>query len=248
MALITAAAREEIIALFVGMFNAAPGADNLNKLVAAVEGGTTGPQLAAGLATKPEFALVYPALLTAQEFADRLVENLLGDEVSAAAKTWSTNWVLTNLNAGMSRAQVILTAVTAIRATTNTNYTNAKAALQNKVDVAEYYSVDKLLSSTDFDDLQAVIDGVTSDVATATAAKTAIDNDPNNNTGENFTLTDDIVDTKGTGGDDTFKGVINDEDSTIQTGDFINGGNGNDRLDITIIDGNNDPLLELASV
>src|SRR5687768_8246243 len=139
MALVTTAAREELIALFVAMFRAAPGANNLNAMVAAYESGATTAQIAASLAARAEFQTVYPGLLTAQEFAAELVETMLDAGTPAAAVTWATNWVVTNLQAGKSRAQVITEAVQAIRATTNPNYATAQAQLENKVAVATYY-------------------------------------------------------------------------------------------------------------
>ncbi|PVE05174.1 hypothetical protein [Limnohabitans sp. Rim28] len=68
-----------------------------------------------------------------------------------------------------------------------------------------------------------------------------------------FTLTDDIADTTGTAGNDTFKGIINDDGtdnlSTIQTGDLIDGGAGVDKLEISVIeDAGTTPMIELANV
>ena len=72
-------------------------------------------------------------------------------------------------------------------------------------------------------------------------------------TGETFTLTADIETLTGTAGNDTFRGTINndgvDNDSTVQTGDIINGGAGMDKLEITVAaDQGTAPLLELNSV
>ena len=73
MASITTEGRNELIALYVAMFNAAPGANNLNDMVALVESGKTLLQIAQTYTAKAEFATVYPTLLTADEFAARLV-------------------------------------------------------------------------------------------------------------------------------------------------------------------------------
>jgi hypothetical protein len=236
MALITAAAREELIALYVSMFNAAPGANNLSDMVRAVENGSSTLSVASTLAASANFSSVYPGFLTGQEFAARLVSNMLGSEVIQAAKDWATNWVLTNLNAGKSRAQIILEAVQAVRATTNTNYTNAKAALANKVDVATYYSITKELSSTNLSNLQAVLSGVTSAAASVTAAKTAVDGTAVNQAGQNFTLSASIDTIDGTGGNDTILG----DATTASAADTINGGGGNDTLKLfgTLVVGN----------
>ena len=223
MALITTAARSELVALFIGMFNAAPGATNLNAMVSAYESGQTVLQIAKTLQNNPAFNTVFPPLLTAQEFANKLANNLLGTEVVAAAKTWATDWVVGRLNAGVSRAEVILIAVQTLRATTNATYANAKAALANEVSVAEYYSIDKLQSDDDLGDLQTVIAGVTSSSATVTTAKALIDGGAVS--GEIFTLSTGVDTVNAQGLRDVVNG-IGDAAGTYTTGDTINGNAG----------------------
>ncbi|MES2626945.1 MAG: calcium-binding protein [Pseudomonadota bacterium] len=230
MALITPAARSEILALVVGMFGAAPGTNYLNQLVAAWEAGQSVSQIANSLAKIPLFNQTYPTAFTSQEFADRLVANLLGSEVTdAAAKTWATNWVVGKLNAGTSRSDVILTAVQALSSTTNAAYANAKLALANKVAVSEYYSVTKQQSDTDLLDLQSVIANVTSSAASVTAAKTAIDN---NLAGQEFTLTISGDTIEGNQGNDSITGNA----STASALDSIDGAGGIDTLTILGVD------------
>ena len=90
MALITTAARSELIALYVAMFKAAPGATNLTDMVAAYEAGGTTASIAKTLAAKADYSAVYPGYSTGAEFAASLVSNLLGSDVTAAITTWST--------------------------------------------------------------------------------------------------------------------------------------------------------------
>ena len=89
MALITSAARSELIALYVAMFKAAPGAANLTDMVTAYEAGGTTATIAKTLAAKADFATVYPGFSTGAEFSASLVANLLGADVTAAITTWA---------------------------------------------------------------------------------------------------------------------------------------------------------------
>ena len=97
MASITSEGRAELIALYTAMFNAAPGANNLNEIVTMSEGGKSLQDIAMFLTGKTWFNNVYPAHLPADEFAARLVANMLGAEVGADASTWATNWVKSQL-------------------------------------------------------------------------------------------------------------------------------------------------------
>jgi len=174
MALITTAQRDQLTALFIGMFKAAPGANNLSDMVAAVESGKTIYEVAATLASKADFGKVYPGFLTGSEFADRVIANLLPSTTPAAAQTWSKDWILGKLNAGESRASIIATAIIALTegpGVTNTNYADANAQLKNQIEVSNYFSITKELSDSDLSDLQDVIASVTATASSVTAAK-----------------------------------------------------------------------------
>ena len=154
---VTPQIREDLVALFVGMFKAAPGATNLAEMEAAVEAGATLATVAKNLAAKPSFNSVYPAPLTDIQFADKVVTNFLSNDVSDAVSKWSFDWVIGQTQAGAARSEVISTAVVALRTTTNTEFKVPQDTLQNKVNVASHYSITKNLSSTNLEQLQAVI-------------------------------------------------------------------------------------------
>jgi len=239
MALITTAQRDQLTALFIAMFKAAPGADNLSSMVAAVEGGQTIYQVATTLAGKTEFGSVYPGFLTGSEFADRLITNLLPASTPAAAKTWSKDWILGKLNAGESRASIIATAVIALTegpGLTNTNYADANAQIKNQIEVSNYYSITKELSDPDLVDLQSIISGVTATASTVTTAKTKVDSIANSViSGTTYTLSTGADNIAGTGGDDIINGVSDTDANSGQTftaADTIKGGAGTDTLNI----------------
>lgn len=255
MALITTEQRAELVALFTAMFKAAPGANYLSQMVASREAGQTLSQIAAQLATKPEFATVYPGFQTAQEFADALVGNMLASDIPASAKTWATNWVVTNVAAGKSRAQVITEAVLGIRGTTNPNYASSQTLLANKVDVASYYSITKGLSDPDLVDLQSVILPVTTSATTVTAAKAVIDGQASVATGKPFSFGINQDALVGTDGNDTFTALVVTDPSdatkfvdTIQSVDTASGGLGTDTLIATLNNGTNTATPGLTGI
>jgi len=234
MASITTEGRAELIALYIAMFKAAPGATNLSEIVTLKESGKTLVEVANFLTGKADFSKVYPAFLTADEFAARLVTNLLGSEVSAGASTWATNWVKTQLAAGKGPAFIMSAAVQAIRSTSNTDFANAKSALANQTEVATYYSVTKEQSSTDLATLQAVINGVTSTASTVTTAKTNVDTGVQVAIGKTYTLTTGIDTVAGAAGNDTIIGNNTATPSdTFTSLDNIDGGAGDDTFTIT---------------
>lgn len=238
MASITTAQRAEILALVVGMIGGSPGATNLSALVRARENGATLQNIADAIATKPQFEAVYPAHLTSDEFADKLIANLLGTEVTdAAALTWVKNWIKGQLAAGKTPATVITTAVVALANTTNAAFTNAKAALVNKVDVSTHYSVTRGQNPDDLAEMQAPLQGVTSAATSVTTAKSRIDTDAQyNDASFTLTLNQDVL--EGTANNDAFFATIqlngaNAETSSLSSIDSIDGLGGTDGLFVT---------------
>jgi len=235
MASITVTERNELTGLIVTMFNAAPGADVLNQVVAAREAGASLQSIANALATKPQFEQVYPSFLTAQEFADRAVDNLLAPTTPAGAETWAKNWIVGKLNAGESPQAVLLQAAQALSLTSNSNYADSKALLLNKIAVANHHSVVREQPSTNLADLQEVLDGVTKDAASVDAAKDRIDD---NLDGLTFTLTTGADDFKGSAGDDEFRALSVGADgknaTTFSAFDKLDGGAGTDTLEIYV--------------
>lgn len=240
---ISVEARTEIIALVVGMFDAAPGASVLSGLVASYESGATIPQIAASLANTAEFKSIYPTFLTNDEYATKVVANLLG-EATATAKAEAVVVLTAALNGGMTRSVAMTEAIkfVANTATTDTAFGTSAAAFDNKVAVATYFSVDTQQSGDSLQDLQDVIVNVTSTAASVVAAKAVIDGTSNEGSTFNFTTAADTF--VGTSLDDNFVAgpgiVINPAGGaqvvidTLQASDVITGGAGNDTLSVRV--------------
>lgn len=174
MAVLSQHDRNELVALYITMFNAAPTATKLAEMVAQRENGSTLVQVATTLSQDIGFASVFPGFLTRQEFADKLVAHLLGTQTPVSVIAWATNWTLGALQAAKSQAQIFVEAVQAVRATTDSNYTLAKEILANKVEVATYYA-SQPQSNDSLATRQQILSSVTNSAASVTDAKAAVD-------------------------------------------------------------------------
>lgn len=88
-------------------FSAAPGAFFLEQLREAVEAGLSTRQIVNLFTTKQEFLSVYPASMSNEVFAAALAHNVIKSSTSAGAITDAIQDILSALNAGLSRGDVI---------------------------------------------------------------------------------------------------------------------------------------------
>jgi S-layer protein len=237
---ITAAEQTNVVKLVVGMFNAAPGSIYLAAIDSVFEAnGHNFSALSETLSGTAAFQTMYPPDLPAEQFAAAFLGTLgLQDNLDAIA------FVVAKSNAGVNRGQIILDGLVALLNSTSPAFADAKLMLNNKTEVALYYSVTKSIAQTDVAILQRVISGVTSDPGTIGAAEAAIDGiDSGPGPGsQTFTLTPGVDTIVGTSGDD----VINGTDLTFTASDNINGAAGTDTLNVMDAAGNLD--LSLAAV
>ncbi len=130
MAAITPDGRQELVALYLTMFGAAPTTQKLAELVAARENGQTVSQIATTLSTEAGFAHVESK--DADDFAAYVSDTLLASDILDSARDWATNWILAQVQGTKTKAQMIAEAVQAVRSTTNIIY----ASSQNELSVA----------------------------------------------------------------------------------------------------------------
>jgi Ca2+-binding RTX toxin-like protein len=229
---ITAETRTDIIELAVTALNAAPGTTLLNELVAIVDGGGTLADVAANLAASDTFTARYPAFQTAEEFADEWLGNLI-PEAGADAMAEAKALVVAAVNGGTTAASLLLQAQAFLSAASESDaaFGTSAANFNNKVEVATHHTISKEAAALD----SGALSSVTSDDATVTTAKAAVDSAAT--PGSTFTLTTG-VDTgasfTGTAGDDTFNATaIAAGKATLTSGDSMTGGEGTDRLSLT---------------
>ncbi|RPE73134.1 hypothetical protein EDC62_0845 [Tibeticola sediminis] len=212
---------------FAIAFGAAPGVTYMNQIADAYAAGMTTKQIVNVYTTKPQFTSVYPNFYTNAQFANALIENVVGTSASAAAKAQAKADVEAALNIGWTRGDVIYQIFTnlANKPLTDPDWGNTAKLLANQVAVARYYTEVKLGDTTDLAVLKSVIAGVTptTDVSTPAALDAVLAGVA---TGQTFTLTTGLDNVPGTSGNDTINGTH----STLTLGDVIDGGNGNDTL------------------
>ena len=166
---------------FLVAFDAAPGVTYFNQLKQAVESGLSTKEIVNIFTTKPQFLSAFPSSLTPTEFATRLVDRVVGTLASSQAKASAVTDIVSALNGGWSRGDVIFTVFGNLAAretdpskpayNANDPYIAVARQLSNAVKVAEYYTEVLKGDSTNLLVLQNVVSRVTdtSNVSTVAA-------------------------------------------------------------------------------
>ena len=230
---LTAAESKELYQFFAVAFNAAPGVEYMNQLYDARNSGMTMEQVVEVFTTKTQFTNIYPNFLTNEAFATRLVDNVVGDAATAAAKAEAVADIVAALALGWSRGKTIYTIFgnLAAKSETDTTWGDTAKQFNNQVAVAQYYTETLLVNTTDVTKLQAVIANVTAttDVSSASAIENVI-----YSSGGTTDVASELTTTAGetvtgTPGNDVFAGTMG---VNLQDGDAIRGGSGSDTLNL----------------
>jgi hypothetical protein len=232
------------------MLGQAPSTTVLTDLVTKANAGSTVQELADGLASNAKFTANYPVWLTAKEFTTKVVTSMFaGSTVAQADVDAAVDYISGAITAGTFTKTSAVVALTSYLASAdgvaNTTYGSAAQSYQNKVAVAEYYTIDSGLGGGTDAELAAAISGVTSAADAVANKKAAIVAEaivaaaPDS---EVFTLTT-AADTlaKNTGGEgaDQFFGSIGTNGgaaagTTLNAGDMMDGKGGADTLFVAI--------------
>ncbi|WP_067223332.1 beta strand repeat-containing protein [Marinomonas gallaica] len=237
--------RTELLTLLVGMFDGAPTSDLLSELATGLDNGATLEGYAYNLGNSAEFSSLYGTYLTSQEFAERFVENILGDNVAEALKAEGAQFVAGLMDAGATRGQAVFQAIQALAAVPedDADWGDAVAQLNNKVEVAEYFALNGEYSGLSLEQMRSVTDGISADSATVDAKITAINTGSlfgNTGNDENvFELTagtDRGADFVGTSSNDMFEAYLSQNSfaggvsNTLSSADRLDGQGGIDTL------------------
>jgi len=254
--------RAEILRVVVGMFNGAPGATILSQLTTAFEAGSSLQDIATNLAQTAEYQSLYPDNNTNQETATKIVDSILGNFASADVKADAVDLLTGMLNSkntstpaakAAARAEVTLWALNALKDVSEDDAALGAAvkALNNKVEVAEFYSVD---ANQDPANLTAAQDVLVNIDDTDASVEAAIEELGNIRTeGETYNLSVAVDTVAGTSFDDTINAFsVNPSTgaatSTLNAFDTIDGGNGIDTLNIYTTATENNALPASATV
>ncbi|WPZ23645.1 DUF4214 domain-containing protein (plasmid) [Sulfitobacter faviae] len=245
----TTAQINAIAALYAGYFNRAPDPEGLQFWIDQIDGGREFNTIAEDFAASEEATSLYP-YLTAPDVASpsTFITNVYQNLFNRAPDAEGLQFWTDVLNSGSVSVADMIEAIIegAVDAPDATPATFDKTTLDNKVEVGLDFAADAAnTSGFDFDDADksaatAVIDSVTNEEATVDAAKASTDAylSGTSNQGQTYTLTTEIDALTGSTADDTFTGVAgNILNGTFNTGDSINGGTGNDTLNIIATQG-----------
>lgn len=177
----TIAQQLQIHGLVIGLFGAASGKANFDSLVALVDGGMTIPQLADALDSVPLFVNgVLGGKDTIQSQVDVLQNHYGlssgGDLNPASAASQANAFFTARLEAGVSFGDIVVEANNFLSGSVPAEFAATKALFNNKVAVAQHYSVTRGLSASTLEELQKVLSKVTAatDVSTPAALDAVI--------------------------------------------------------------------------
>ncbi len=145
---LTTEQKNAILQMTQAMFNATPGTTYFNALGSQLESGQTISDIAQSLAGMALFlGKDYSSLASPEEFGSAFIEDLVGDNASAANKTLATDYVVSRMNEGASQDQMIAEITGILTAIPSTDTTWGKAALQYNTHNVDTL-VDNLLGDT----------------------------------------------------------------------------------------------------
>ncbi|GLQ17211.1 hypothetical protein GCM10007879_14600 [Maritalea porphyrae] len=246
--------KEDITKIYVGYYDRAPDPDGLNYWIGRANAGMTLAEIANSFAVQTESTTKYPYLAnplvaSADSFIDSVYMNLFNRAPDTAGKAY---W-LAELAGGKPVGQMIIDIMSGAKDDANGN---DLTTLNNKVTAGVDWATDLAnVSGLDYENnaaakanAAAVLDGVTDDAATVTAAAAATDAFVAGGAApsQSFTLTTAIDTFTGGAGADTFNADDTGTD-VASTADTLNGGDGVDTLNI-FSDGSASALPALTSV
>ncbi len=172
----TTAQQTDMYRFFAIAFGGAPGVTYMNQLADALASGMTTKQVVNVFTTKAVFTSVYPNFYTNAQFAENLVNNVVKDSASAAAKLEARNDIVAALASGMSRGDVIYNVFNNLATTSDAKWADTSKMMANQVKVAQYFTEVQLIDTTNAATLQGAISGVTAttDVSTPVAIAAVI--------------------------------------------------------------------------
>lgn len=227
----------EAYQFFAIAFGATPGVEYMNQLDEAYTFGLTTQEIVNIYTTKPAFTAQYPTFFSAEQFANALIANVVGNSASDAAKAEAKADIVASLNGGMSRGDVIYNVFTNLANALTTpdvpeegQWYDTALMLANKVEVARYATEVLLINEAD----QSILRNVTADEASVEAAKEILEG----NGGSpvlSLKLTVGMDDLAGDSGNNIFKAVVGQnalgqQVNTLGSGDTLDGQGGTDTL------------------
>lgn len=153
----------DLYRFFVVAFGAAPGVTYMGQLQEAANAGMSIKAIVNVFTTKAQFLETYPANLTAQEFAQRLVDNVVGTSATVAAKAEARGQVEAALASGMTRGDITYAIFNnlANKPANDAQWAGTAKKMANQVVYAKHYTETMKVDTVDLTQLRAVVKAVT---------------------------------------------------------------------------------------
>lgn len=158
---------DDLYQFFVLAFGAAPGAVYAGQIADAYQLGLSTVEIVRAYLDKPLFLDRYPTSLTAQQFGQGLINEVVGNTATTAAKALATSQIVEALNFGLDRAEVVTNVFGNLADLPYSDSTWGRTAqlFDNQVEVARLYSEQMVSDTVDYGTLQAVIGQVSASVS-----------------------------------------------------------------------------------
>ena len=221
--------REQVTEIYVATFNRAP---DLEGLVywSNQSGFNTIEQIAESFFDQAETQAIYPATLSNEELVNKIYNNVFNRDADSAGLAY---WVGELSSGSISRGDMIIAIV---NGAVNVPTGQDQRILDNKTEVGLYFAQNgKTLT---LEQAYEIMEDVTSMGSSVEKAIDKIDNWGGGSSTIELTTAIDVIDPYDSS--DTINGIVDTADqskTTLNTGDIIDGGGGNDVLKVSITGG-----------
>ena len=161
--------RDDLYRFFAVAFGAAPGVTYMGQLVEAADAGMSIKAIVNVFTTKPQFLETYPESLTNQEYAQRLVDNVVGTSANAAAKAEAVADIVAALSppANWTRGDITYAIFNnlAQKPANDAKWAGTAKKMANQVVYAKHYTETMKVDTIDLTQLRAVVKTVTEGTA-----------------------------------------------------------------------------------
>ena len=157
--------RDDLYRFFAIAFGAAPGVTYMGQLKDAADAGMSIKAIVNVFTTKPQFLETYPPSLTNQEYAERLVDNVVGTSATAAAKAEAVADIVAALSppANWTRGDITYAIFNnlAKKPANDAQWAGTAKKMANQVAYAKHYTETMKVDTVDLTQLRAVVKAVT---------------------------------------------------------------------------------------
>ena len=153
---------DELWHFFIVAFGGAPGVTYMEQLTSAFDAGLPLQEIVDIFTSKSQFTDLYPISMSSMHFATLLTDNVVKQSASDAARDKAVNDIVSALDSGLTRGEVIYNIFGNLAKVPSDNATwgNTSSQFQKQISVAQFYTDTLSQSTTDIATLRSVLDRV----------------------------------------------------------------------------------------